>query len=323
MYTYNCFDKIPSNFHICHNCGVLACVNIDHLYLHNNLNTLKRHYRKEDNKWRKKVLQRNSYICQICTSKKWLEAHHLNSFNWAKEQRNDIDNGITLCYYCHRDFHVQNGWGNNTKEQFYQFKENYNYINRNEEHTKPYHRISKFTDDDIIEIYNMRKSGYSLKEICKKYRCSPGFASSIYSGHVRHNKSLDYKLVNQQKTKEKKIPKVLLTDSQIVEITCLFDNYIPQHKIAKQFNTTVSIVSSIVNYRTYFNVSRICRRYVDRTKNDSKSLDKALNNPSLLIANKVVIEELKKPFPTIAELEARWYAEQIKKFPGQVSGGPS
>ena len=66
----------------------------------------------------KEVFKRDGYKCQHCGSVGKMNAHHLNSYNWDKEHRIDIDNGITLCEECHKLFHKTYGYGNNTKEQF-------------------------------------------------------------------------------------------------------------------------------------------------------------------------------------------------------------
>lgn len=75
--------------------------------------------------WRVKVYERDNYTCQACGLKEEvsgnLNAHHLNGWNWAVEERFDIDNGITLCVDCHKSFHRGYGRGNNTREQFEQF----------------------------------------------------------------------------------------------------------------------------------------------------------------------------------------------------------
>lgn len=81
-------------------------------------------------KWRKKVFVRDDYTCQLCKlrngngKKIVLNAHHLDGWNWCKEKRFDLKNGITLCKDCHDAFHKEYGSGNNTKEQFEAFINN-------------------------------------------------------------------------------------------------------------------------------------------------------------------------------------------------------
>jgi hypothetical protein len=77
--------------------------------------------------WREKVYQRDNFTCQCCGDNKGgnLNAHHLNSWNWAINERFKLDNGISLCDECHAGFHNQYGYGDNTKEQFEQFKQRY------------------------------------------------------------------------------------------------------------------------------------------------------------------------------------------------------
>lgn len=70
--------------------------------------------------WRKGVYERDNYTCQCCRTRKSgvFNAHHLNGYNWDRENRFNIDNGVTLCEDCHKDFHSKYGYGHNTKEQF-------------------------------------------------------------------------------------------------------------------------------------------------------------------------------------------------------------
>ena len=85
----------------------------------------------ENKKWIKLVYEKDNYTCQCCGKRGVsLRAHHLNGFNWFKEGRLDVNNGITLCRNCHDaryegSFHSMYGNGDNTKEQFEEFKRNY------------------------------------------------------------------------------------------------------------------------------------------------------------------------------------------------------
>lgn len=74
--------------------------------------------------WAKKVKERDNYTCQCCGAKKerkYIHAHHLNSWLENKKIRYDIKNGITLCSYCHMKFHEIYNFQNNIKEQYYDF----------------------------------------------------------------------------------------------------------------------------------------------------------------------------------------------------------
>ena len=60
------------------------------------------------------VLTRDNYTCQDCGVKNGngynvkLEAHHKISYAERLDLRYDIDNGITLCFYCHKQRHGNN-----------------------------------------------------------------------------------------------------------------------------------------------------------------------------------------------------------------------
>jgi len=77
-------------------------------------------YTQEYKNWRLAVYEKDNFTCQTCNDSTGgnLEAHHLNGFNWDIANRYNVDNGITLCTTCHKDFHDAYGYGNNTKEQF-------------------------------------------------------------------------------------------------------------------------------------------------------------------------------------------------------------
>lgn len=93
----------------------------------------------------KGVLNRDDYTCQCCKRSEILEVHHLDAFNWCVDKRTDINNGITLCAICHRNFHSVYGYGKNTKDQYEHWidSENANYL-----------RINK---DILIKKYSRKK----------------------------------------------------------------------------------------------------------------------------------------------------------------------
>lgn len=67
----------------------------------------------------KLVLKRDKYKCKVCNKDNCkLEVHHLDGYEWCKEKRTDVSNGITLCKNCHKNFHYLYGNKGNTKEQF-------------------------------------------------------------------------------------------------------------------------------------------------------------------------------------------------------------
>ena len=52
--------------------------------------------------WRKKVYRRDDYTCQMCSSRKKIEAHHIKTWSEFPQLRFDVNNGVTLCRLCHR-----------------------------------------------------------------------------------------------------------------------------------------------------------------------------------------------------------------------------
>lgn len=73
-------------------------------------------------KWVDEVLEKYNFTCQISGQVGGaLSVHHLDGYNWCKEKRTDINNGIVLSKEIHDEFHSLYGRGNNTLDQFIEY----------------------------------------------------------------------------------------------------------------------------------------------------------------------------------------------------------
>ena len=96
---------------------------------HHNWNPNKTHEQRakerstgKERGWRIAIFQRDKRICRKCgVEKRKIVAHHINSYDIHEKERYDINNGVTLCEECHKDFHHKYGYGKNTREQFEEF----------------------------------------------------------------------------------------------------------------------------------------------------------------------------------------------------------
>jgi 5-methylcytosine-specific restriction endonuclease McrA len=74
--------------------------------------------------WREAVFARDNWTCQKCKIRGGkLHPHHIFNFSTYLDLRFAIDNGITLCESCHKEFHKKYRNQNNTKEQLQEFLE--------------------------------------------------------------------------------------------------------------------------------------------------------------------------------------------------------
>ena len=53
-------------------------------------------------RWRSAVYARDSRECQLCNSRKRIEAHHIKRWSDFPQLRFDPNNGVTLCKVCHK-----------------------------------------------------------------------------------------------------------------------------------------------------------------------------------------------------------------------------
>lgn len=109
--------------------------------------------------WRNCVFERDCSICQCCGQVGGkLNAHHMDSYDWCKEKRYDVDNGIALCFKCHIEFHDLFGYGKNTKKQTEEFILTYGTLTdemkeriKREQRSKGSRRI-KLTTEEIYKV---------------------------------------------------------------------------------------------------------------------------------------------------------------------------
>lgn len=72
--------------------------------------------------WRKAVYARDNYTCKKCKKRGYkLEAHHIENYLGNKKLRLIIENGITLCKKCHKEFHKKYGLKLNNRQQIKEF----------------------------------------------------------------------------------------------------------------------------------------------------------------------------------------------------------
>ena len=76
----------------------------------------------ENAHWRLAVLKRDNYLCQCCYVYGKTNVHHLKSFARFPELRFDVDNGVTMCQSCHKEFHRMYGTKRFTSDDYYEFK---------------------------------------------------------------------------------------------------------------------------------------------------------------------------------------------------------
>lgn len=59
----------------------------------------------EFRQWREKIFERDDYTCWICELRgERLHPHHLKDFSDYPKLRFDINNGLTLCEFCHKTY---------------------------------------------------------------------------------------------------------------------------------------------------------------------------------------------------------------------------
>ena len=207
----------------------------------------------------RKVLARDNYTCQCCnnTYPNKLEVHHLDGYDWCKEKRLDVTNGITLCKECHSSFHSHYGMGKNTKEQF----EEWMGITMEELEDCDYKIMPTkkiyCVEDDIL--YD------NVKIVSKKYNCS---ITSIYKNcrhATTHAKEFHFLWEDEYKSLSKKDLQIIKKSSVKLASTQII------------CTTTGIIFDKLKDGADYYSISRYsigrcCRGITSCTKNGDTNL---------------------------------------------------
>lgn len=163
---------------------------------------------KDYGNWRVAVYNRDDYTCKMCDRKrKYLNAHHLNSWDSNEEERLNVDNGITLCVMCHKSFHAIYGRGGNTKDQFEEFKKTFQ-IDFDNDGYEDYEKKLNVKKEKSKKIVNKRK----LKRLTQKRR-----AAGVPTRVEYDERRITEKLIKMEKLKELKATNPNAKQQEIIE----------------------------------------------------------------------------------------------------------
>lgn len=85
-----------------------------------------------DSGLKQECIRKSNYTCDISGKRGGdLQVHHKNAWLSFPDERYDIDNLVCLSEEVHKKFHKLYGSGKNTKEQYEEFKANFNLLSQN------------------------------------------------------------------------------------------------------------------------------------------------------------------------------------------------
>ncbi len=108
--------------------------------------------KKLDSLWGK-IIRARDKRCAMCGSTDNLNAHHcvVHKGNGASKIRWILDNGITLCAYCHMGIHNHNNAS--FVRKYETIRDSRISLDRQEEIIRLRHEVAKYSMDDLEGIY--------------------------------------------------------------------------------------------------------------------------------------------------------------------------
>ena len=228
----------------------------------------------------KQVLFLSNYTCFICGSKENLEVHHLDGYEWCKNKRTEISNGICLCNKCHKIFHSVYGYKGNTKQQFEEWigSKIKTFNDKNKVNLKP---VNKVICLETKEIYNSayeceklvfkrkRKGlGTAIRSCCNRQGVVENLHFVWYNDYLKMNNDEIDKILNKKKFSQPKTKRKVVC----IENKQIFDSVTNAIKFYNKV-TTSNLIRHIKGERKTFVGCHWC--YAEDYKGNINQLQKA------------------------------------------------
>ncbi len=252
----------------------------------------------------KGVLKRDDYICQCCGIKtENLKVHHLDGYEWCKEKRVDISNGITLCENCHKTFHFNYGYGGNTKSQFEEWigrklsSLHFNYVQPDEkkifciEEGKVY-RIDDFCKEKkVIRDFVVRACNKKSKSHC---------VGNFHLAYLDDYKKMSNSEINDYVTSKLKRKVVCLETGEVFESL---------NEAARKYNVSASIIGECCRGKCT-TVKKMhwafLSDYEKMTHEEKENIKQSINNHY----KKVICIETKEVFMSIMDAAEKYKVQK-------------
>lgn len=206
-------------------CAILNSGEQNHNYKVNKTNEERQNNREyaEYKLFVKRVMARDNYTCYCCKKRVdgQMIVHHLNGYDWCIEERVDDNNGITLCENCHKHFHQQYGYGNNTKEQFETWiKETIILLNNNIE-IEPYKKVYCYEtqiiyDNEMIAERETKVKKEYIRRACNKtQQTAKDLHFCWYDDFLKMNEEEKKQYINQKGRKSQSKQVICLDTMEI------------------------------------------------------------------------------------------------------------